>query len=192
VDVCLIACVFGLTEIVRTISKGDKAQLVRNHFGKPGLFLAAKYGFNDIFDIPIEPEVARALSVPFLQGKTVLHEAVILGYIEFVRFHMGYCRNSTKKKKGTFAVAKCRYLKKLEHTIVLRGRNPTASKTNSIISLLLEEDDLDVHSRNSQGYTALQLIMQNHRAHSNKNKIIALLREDRRYLLSDEISELEA
>ena len=176
-SVSLIACVYGFTEILEEVSEDGEAQVTRNREGIPGLVLAARNGFNEIFDMPIDRDTAQDLLLPGRDGLTVLHYAAMGGYEELARFLLGYPSRSSRKKK------KSRLIDPDVNARDFQNRTPlhyaAEFQHNHIIKLLLAEEDLDVHVRNHYGQTALQIC-------SQIRETATLLRKDKRYQKSDE------
>jgi hypothetical protein len=176
-SVSLIACVYGLAEVLEEVSEDGKAQVMRNREGIPGLVLAARNGFNEIFDMPIDKDTAQSLLLPSLDGRTALHYAAIGGYEALARFLLGYPRKPSQKRKKNRLIDPDVNAKDIQNKTPLHYA--AEFHHNSVIRLLLGEDDLDVHVRNHYGLTALQLCLQNH-------ETATLLRTDKRYEKSDE------
>ncbi|TVY25039.1 Vegetative incompatibility protein HET-E-1 [Lachnellula hyalina] len=177
-NVSLIACFYGFTDILQEISEDGSAQTTRNHEGIMGLVLAARNGYNEVLDLPISNE--RNLDVPDRGGRTALHHAALGGYLELVRFLLGYPR-----KSGRRAGKKDRKSRVDVNARDLGEKTPLHYAAESdqveVVKLLLGEENVDVHARNQYGYTALGLCSQN-----TSDVMAKLLRDDKRYRKEDE------
>ncbi|EPE33667.1 Ankyrin repeat-containing protein [Glarea lozoyensis ATCC 20868] len=173
----LIACQYGFTEILKVDSKHGEAQVMLNHEEYPGLLLACDAGYFEILDLPIDKKLARGLLQQEGSGGVLLHVAVYRGLIELVKFLLGYPRGGLQQGKrvpfaGLDVNSKDSYG---ETPLQLAAFADRLEATN----LLLNEDDLEVHARRSDGKTALQISYPG-------TKVQEALRKDWRYLPSDE------
>jgi ankyrin repeat protein len=181
-SVPLIACFYGFTDILAEISEDGSAQVTRNHEGLIGLVLAARNGYNEVLDLPISNEYD--LDVADKGGRTALHHAALGGYMDLVRFLLGYPR-----KPGRRGGKKDRKPRANVNAKDIGERTPLhyAAESNKVdvVKLLLGEANMDVHARNHYGYTALGLCSH------NKSEVAKLLRDDSRYKKEDEFGAFE-
>ncbi|TVY88295.1 Vegetative incompatibility protein HET-E-1, partial [Lachnellula willkommii] len=182
-NVSLIACFYGFTDILQEISADGSAQTTRNHEGIMGLVLAARNGYNEVLDLPISN--GYNLDIPDRGGRTALHHAALGGYLELVRFLLGYPR-----KSGRRAGKKDRSSRVNINARDLGEKTPLHYAAEfdqvEVVRLLLGEENVDVHARNQYGYTALGICSQNTSA-----VVAKLLRNDKRYRKEDEFGVFE-
>ncbi|TVY34358.1 Vegetative incompatibility protein HET-E-1 [Lachnellula subtilissima] len=182
-NVSLIACFYGFTDILQEMSEDGSAQTTCNHEGIMGLVLAARNGYNEVLDLPISNE--SSLDIPDRGGRTALHHAALGGYLELVRFLLGYPR-----KSGRRAGKKDRKSRVNINARDLGEKTPLHYAAEfdqvEVVKLLLGEENVDVHARNQYGYTALGLCSQN-----TSDVVANLLRDDKRYRKEDEFGVFE-
>lgn len=182
-NVSLIACFYGFTDILQEISADGSAQTTRNHEGIMGLVLAARNGYNEVLDLPMSN--AYNLDIPDRGGRTALHHAALGGYLELVRFLLGYPRKSGrragKKDRGSRVDLNARDLG--EKTPL---HYAAEFDQVEVVRLLLGEENVDIHARNQYGYTALGLCSQ-----TTSDVVAKLLRNDKRYRKEDEFGVFE-
>ncbi|KFY54785.1 hypothetical protein V497_07443 [Pseudogymnoascus sp. VKM F-4516 (FW-969)] len=172
----LIACSYGFIDVLEEISEDGSALLTCNHQGIPAIVLATRNGFDEVLDLPIPLDLD--LDVRDKVGRTPLHHAALNGSLALARILLGYPRKASRRpSKNT------RHVRVDMNVKDICGRTPLHIAAEygqlEVLKLLLQEEKVDVHVRNNQGYTALGMC-------ATKPELARFLKADRRYTVEDE------
>ncbi|KAE9375949.1 hypothetical protein N431DRAFT_404041 [Stipitochalara longipes BDJ] len=175
-SVSLIACSYGFVDILSELDEDGSTLTAQNNMGIPGIVLATRNGYNEVLDLPIAADLY--LDIKDKEGRTPLHHAASRGSLELARLLLGYPRKTSRRPSK-----KARHVRVDVNAkdICLRTPLHLAAECGQleILKLLLQEEKINVHARNDQGYTALGKC-------GGRKELKELLRADKRYQIEDE------